>query len=126
MSTYSFNEISASLIGPGGAISLRYVSGNTNEGITIAKAGGNDKSGTITLAYDRKSPVNAQLQALYDAQSLDARLRGRNLITLTNPATGDVTACRSCAFSEVPDLSKNGIMRWVFSASKIDTILGAY
>ena len=36
-----------------------------------------DKSGTVTLTYLKTSPVNAQLQALYDAQSLDSRLWGR-------------------------------------------------
>ena len=87
-----------------------------------------DKSGTVTLTYLKTSPVNAQLQALYDAQSLDSRLWGKNLITVTNPSTGDVTTCRSCAFSK-PDLSykKDGdTVKWTFDAAKIDTILGIY
>ena len=74
-------------------------------------------------------PVNAQLQALYDAQSLDSRLWGKNPITVTNPSTGDVTTCRSCAFSKKPDLSykKDGdTVKWTFDAAKIDTILGIY
>ena len=94
MSTYSFADISASLVGPGGAISLGYGSGVADEGIAIAAkaeksamtvgADGEvmhtlraDKSGTVTLTYLKTSPVNAQLQALYDAQSLDSRLRAR-------------------------------------------------
>ena len=88
-----------------------------------------DKSGTVTLTYLKTSPVNAQLQALYDAQSLDSRLWGKNLITVTNPSTGDVTTCRSCAFSKKPDLSykKDGdTVKWTFDAAKIDTILGIY
>lgn len=146
MSTYSFADISASLVGPGGAISLGSGSGVADEGIAIAAkaeksamtvgADGEvmhtlraDKSGTVTLSYLKTSPVNAQLQALYDAQSMDSRLWGKNLITITNPATGDVTACRSCAFSKKPDLTykKDGdVVKWTFDAAKIDTILGIY
>ena len=83
----------------------------------------------MTLTYLKTSPVNAQLQALYDAQSLDSRLWGKNPITVTNPSTGDVTTCRSCAFSKKPDLSykKDGdTVKWTFDAAKIDTILGIY
>ena len=52
-----------------------------------------------------------------------------SLITVTNPATGDVTTCRSCAFGKRPDLTykKDGdTVAWVFDAGKIDTILGTY
>ena len=77
MSTYSFADISASLVGPGGAISLGYGSGVADEGIAIAAkaeksamtvgADGEvmhtlraDKSGTVTLTYLKTSPVNAR------------------------------------------------------------------
>ena len=146
MATYSFIDVSASLVGPGGAFSLGYGSANAEEGITIAPGGDKntmtigadgegmhslhaDKSGQVTLRYLKTSPTNVLLQALYDAQSLDSRLWGKNLITVTNPSTGDVTACRSCAFSKKPDLSykKDGdVVKWTFDAAKIDTILGTY
>ena len=64
-----------------------------------------DKSGTVTLTYLKTSPVNAQLQALYDAQSLDSRLWGKNLITRHQPVDGRRDHRRSCAFSKKPDLS---------------------
>ena len=146
MSTYSFADISASLVGPGGAISLGSGSGNADEGITVAMAASRNtmtvgadgevmhtlnanKSGTVTLTYLKTSPVNALLQALYDAQTLESRLWGKNPITVTNPPTGEVTTCRSCAFGKRPDLTykKDGdTVAWVFDAAKIDTILGTY
>ncbi|MFG0231748.1 phage structural protein [Achromobacter sp. 413638] len=144
--TYSFIDVSASLVGPGGAFSLGYGQANAEEGITIAPVGDKntmmigadgegmhslhaDKSGTVTLRYLKTAPVNATLQALYDAQSLDSRLWGKNLISVTNSASGDVTVCRSCAFKRKPDLgyAKDGdTVEWVFDAMKIDTILGTY
>ncbi|WP_419342805.1 phage structural protein [Achromobacter sp. PD1] len=146
MTTYSFMDVSANLVGPGGAFSLGYGSANAEEGITIAPGADKntmmigadgegmhslhaDKSGQVTLRYLKTSPTNALLQALYDAQSLDSRLWGKNLITVTNSASNDVTACRSCAFKRKPDLTyaKDGdIVEWVFDCLKVDTLLGTY
>ncbi|MGN5479522.1 phage structural protein [Cupriavidus basilensis] len=144
--TYSFIDVQASLVGPGAAFSLGYGSANAEEGITIAAAGDKntmtvgadgevmhslhaDKSGQVTVRLLKTSPVNAQLQALYDAQSLDSRMWGKNLITVTQSVSGDVTACRSCAFKKKPDLNykKDGdLVEWVFDAGKIDSLLGTY
>lgn len=146
MSTYSFMDVQASIVGPGGAFSLGYGEAAAEEGITIATGADKntmtvgadgegmhslhaDKSGQVTLRYLKTAPVNALLQALYDAQTLDSRLHGKNLITVTQSASGDVTAARSCAFKKKPDLryAKDGdIVEWVFDAIKIDTILGTY
>lgn len=144
--TYSFMDVQASIVGPGGAFSLGYGEAAAEEGITIATGADKntmtigadgegmhslhaDKSGQVTLRYLKTAPVNALLQALYDAQTLDSRLHGKNLITVTQSASGDVTAARSCAFKKKPDLryAKDGdIVEWIFDAIKIDTILGTY
>ncbi|ABX15504.1 phage structural protein [Burkholderia multivorans] len=144
--TYSFQDVSASIVGPGGAFSLGYGSANAEEGITIAQAGDKntmtvgadgevmhslhaDKSGQVTIRLLKTSPVNQKLMALYDAQSLDSRLWGKNLITVTQSVSGDVTACRSCAFKKKPDIGykKDGdVIEWVFDAAKIDSVLGSY
>lgn len=146
MSTYSFMDVQASIVGPGGAFSLGYGEAAAEEGITIATGADKntmtigadgegmhslhaDKSGQVTLRYLKTAPVNALLQALYDAQTLDSRLHGKNLITVTQSASGDVTAARSCAFKKKPDLryAKDGdIVEWIFDAIKIDTIMGTY
>ena len=144
--TYSFIDVQASITGPGGSFSLGYGSGNAEEGITIVTAGDKntmtvgadgevmhslhaDKSGQVTIRLLQTSPVNAQLHMLYNAQTLDSRLHGKNLIAITQSVSGDVTTCRSCAFKKKPDLKyqKVGqIVEWVFDAAKIDTMLGTY
>lgn len=146
MSTYSFLDVNATLVGAGAVIDLGAGSGNAEEGITIAAAGDKstmvigadgegmhslnaDKSGTVTIRLLKTSPQNAKLMALYDAQSLSSSLWGMNVITITNSASGDMTGCRRCAFKKVPDISYAkgaGTVEWVFDAVKIDRILGTY
>ncbi|WP_175785452.1 phage protein [Burkholderia ambifaria] len=146
MTTYSFQDVAASIVGPGGAFSLGYGQATAEEGIGIARTGDKntmtvgsdgegmhslhaDKSGQITLRYLKTAPINAKLMALYSAQSLDSRLWGKNLIEIRQTAAGDVTTARSCAFKKVPDLkyAKDGdILEWVFDSIKIDGMLGTY
>lgn len=146
MATYSFQDVTASIVGPGGAFQLGYGEATAEEGIEIARAGDKntmtvgsdgegmhslhaDKSGQITLRYLKTAPINAKLMALYSAQSLDSRLWGKNLIEIRQTAAGDVTAGRSCAFKKAPNLkyAKDGdIVEWVFDAIKIDGLLGTY
>lgn len=144
--TYSFIDVQASLVGPGGMFSLGYGSANAEEGITIAMAGDKntmtvgadgevmhslhaDKSGQLTVRLLQTSPVNAQLALLYNLQTVDSRLHGKNLITITQSVSGDVTVCRSCAFKKKPDLNykKDGqIVEWIFDVAKVDSQLGNY
>jgi Protein of unknown function (DUF3277) len=146
MSTYSFQDVQATLVGPTGIVNLGYGSAVADEGISIDMAGDKntmligadgegmhslhaDKSGTITVRLLQTSPTNAKLQAMYDAQTLSSALHGQNLITVTNPASGDVTTARSCAFKKKPSINyrKDGtIMEWVFDSIKIDSLLGTY
>ncbi|MCW3543227.1 DUF3277 family protein [Burkholderia cenocepacia] len=146
MTTYSFQDVAATIVGPGGAFSLGYGEATAEECITIVRAGDKntmtigsdgegmhslhaDKSGQVTLRYLKTAPINAKLMALYDAQSLDSRLWGKNLIEVRQTAAGDVLTARSCAFKKAPDLkyAKDGdIVEWVFDSIKIDNILGTY
>ena len=146
MATYSFLDVTASIIGVGAAFNLGYGAAVAEEGITITMAGDKntmtigadgegmhslhaDKSGEVTLRYLKTAPINAKLMALYDAQSLSSSLWGQNLIVIRQTASGDTTTARSCAIKKKPDLkyAKDGdIVEWVFQAIKIDTILGTY
>lgn len=146
MSTYSFLDVQATLVGPTGIVQLGYGAAVADEGITIEAAGDKntmiigadgegmhslhaDKSGTVTVRLLKTSPINAKLMAMYDAQTLSSALHGQNLITVTNPVAGDVNTARSCAFKKRPNLAykKDGdIVEWVFDSIKIDTILGTY
>lgn len=146
MSTYSFLDVQATLVGPTGIVQLGYGAAVADEGITIEAAGDKntmiigadgegmhslhaDKSGTVTVRLLKTSPTNAKLMAMYDAQTLSSALHGQNLITVTNPVAGDMTTARSCAFKKRPSLAykKDGdIVEWQFDSIKIDTILGTY
>lgn len=145
-STYSFINVVATIAGPTGIVPLGYGSSNADEGISIDMIGdrntmligadGNgmhslhaDKSGTVTVRLLQVSATNALLQAMYDAQQLTATLWGQNTITIQQMLSGDITACRQCAFKKKPALSykKDGIViDWIWDAIKIDTILGVY
>lgn len=144
--TYSFINVQATITGPGGVFNLGNGAGNSEEGITIEMAGDKntltvgadgtpmhslhaDKSGAVTVRLLKTSPVNAQLQALYDLQTTDARLHGQNVISIANTASGDNIGCRYVAFKRNPTntyAKDAGMVEWQFDAGMIDSILGTY
>lgn len=144
--TYSFQDVTATLTGPTGSIDMGYGAAAAEEGITIAMKDAKNtmligadgegmhslsaaKAGEVTVRLLKTSPVNAKLMAAYDAQELTASLWGKNIITIRQVASGDITTCRTCAFRKKPDLhyKKDGdIMEWIFDSVKVDSILGSY
>lgn len=146
MSTYAFKDVTATLVGPTGFLNFGFGSGVSDEGITIEMNGEKnsmtigadgegmhslhaDKSGTVSVSLLQTSPLNAKMQAMYDAQTLTPALHGQNLIVVRNTQSGDVTTCRECAFKKKPPAAykKDGVMTvWTFDAIKIDTVLGTY
>lgn len=145
MATYSFQNVTASIVGPGGSFPFGYGAGVAEEGITIEQnekgaltigADGTpmhtmlcDKSGKATVRLLKTSPQNALLQAMYDAQSQDASLWGQNVITVVNTASGDTIACQSVAFVKSPTKTyakEAGMLEWEFNCGKIDSVLGTY
>lgn len=144
--TYSFQDVAATLTGPTGIADLGYGAAIADEGISIDMAGDKNtmtigadgegmhslaanKSGTVTVRALKTSPLNAVLQAMYDAQQLSATLWGQNVIVVRQTASGDITTARSCAFKKKPNLkyAKDGdLLEWVFDAIKIDSLLGTY
>lgn len=146
MQAYSFLNVQATLLGPGGTINLGYGAAVADEGITVNRAGDKnamtigadgegmntlraDKSGTVAVRLLKTSPANAQLMALYNAQSLSATLWGQNTIAITQTGVGDLHTCRQVAFKKAPDMNykKDGdLVEWVFDVVKIDSMLGTY
>jgi hypothetical protein len=146
MAAYSFLDVQASIVGPGGSFSLGSGSGAAKEGIEIEPAGDKDvltigadgkpmhslladKSGKVTVRLLKTSPVNAQLMAMYDAQALSSSTWGLNTITVTQTASGDVSTARSVAFAKKPKLdyaTEAGTVEWVFNAGYLDSVLGTY
>ncbi len=141
--TYSFVDVLATIEGPGGAFPLGYGSGDAKEGITFEKADKNtmtigsdgsgmhsmhaDESGTITVRMLKTSPVNAQLTGLYLAQKQSSVLWGKNQITMTNIATGDIYTCTGVAFHKYPAntyAEEGNVLEWAFDAIVVDPLLG--
>jgi hypothetical protein len=144
--TYSFLNVNATIVGPGGAFNIGQGAGVSEEGITIERSGDKDtmtigsdgtgmhslhadKSGTLTVRLLKTSPQNAKLMAMYDLQSTSSVLWGNNVITVTDTGSNDNTGCRGVAFKKIPPLNyaKEGQMvEWIFNAIAIDSILGTY
>lgn len=144
MATYSFQNVTASIVGPGGAFSLGNGSGNSEEGITVAftedkntmtvGADGSGmhsmhagRSGAITVRLLKTSPVNKQLTDLYRFQTATPTNHGQNTISVRDPARGDVVVALECAFRKMPDnawAKVGNILEWVFDCIAIDEKLG--
>lgn len=145
MNTYSFLDVQASIVGPGGAIAIGSGAGTAEEGISVEPASemnhmtvGSDgtpmhslladKSGRIVVRLLKTSPTNAQLNALQVFQRTSSSNHGQNTLTITNSVSGDVYTCQAVAFAKVPSntYAKNANMiEWNFDAGIIDPLLGA-
>lgn len=147
MSTYSFMDVTATLVGPTGVIDLGYGSANSKEGISVefsqprnnrtVGADGEvmhslraDKSGTITVRLLYSSPTNAKLKAMFNAQSLSSSLWGNNALAILNKGNGDTVTARDAAFQGLPaqTFAEDGqpVLDWIFDCGKIDTLSGTY
>jgi hypothetical protein len=142
---YSFLDVQASIVGPGGAFGLGSGAGLAEEGITIdptteidgmqigADGSGQhslhaDKSGKVTVRVLKTSPVNKQLSAMYNFQTASASSHGQNTITIMDSVRGDIITCQQCAFAKAPNLSyakDAGTQDWEFNAISIDRVLGS-
>lgn len=144
MATYSFLDNVATIVGPGGSINLAGNAGNSEEGITITANEdknimtiGADGSGmhslvaseasVVTVNLLKTSPVNAQLQVMYNLQTRLSAAHGLNVITIRNVATGDFINLTQVAFKRRPDVNyakEGGIMTWTFDAINTVQVLG--
>lgn len=143
--TYSFLDVEAAIVGPGGSFSLGAGAGAAEEGITVeaseeldAMTIGADgsamhslranKSGKITVRLLKTSPTNAKLQAMQAFQRVSAANHGQNTLTIVNKVSGDVITGQLAAFARVPTntYSKDGAtIEWEFNVGIIDQALGA-
>lgn len=145
MATYSFQNINATIAGPGGVINLAAGAAAAEEGITIEGAEdknvmtiGADGKGqhsliasdacTVTVRLLKTSPVNALLMIMYNLQSVSSALWGINVFTIVDSARNDYNVVQGAAFKKRPTLTyakEGGLNEWVFDGIKINTILGA-
>lgn len=142
--TYSFLDVLAAIAGPGLVANLGAGAAVSEEGISITPTGDKnamnigadgkgqhslfaDESGNIKIRLLKTSPMNAILNAAYELQSTSSSLWGRNVITITNPQTGDITTCQQCAFKKKPEINyakEAGMIEWEFDAIKVNSVLG--
>ena len=141
---YSFEDVQATISGPGGTIALGAGSGNAKEGISVEFVDdknnmlmGADGSGVHSLRASnaarilvrllKTSPVNAALNTQYNYQRQSTLFWGQNLVTVTNPITGDDYHAREVAYQRHPrvDWAEDAnFNEWAFDAIKCDPILG--
>jgi hypothetical protein len=142
--SYSFQDVVAALVGPGGVVSFGNGSGATEEGIQIDPTGeintmtigadgygqhalSADRSGKVTVKLLKTSPFNAVLMALYNFQTASAGSHGQNTITIADKQRGDTITCQQCAFVKAPQLGygKDALaLEWVFDVIRIDRTIG--
>jgi hypothetical protein len=145
MSTYSFQDVQASISGPGGNFQLGHGVGVAEEGITIADSGERttmtigadgkgmqslhaDNSGKVTVRLQKTSPVNAQLEQMFNTQKQSSASWGQNVITVSDVARGDFIVATEVAFLKRPDLvyaKDANMLEWEFVAVDIDRKLGS-
>ena len=143
--TYSFLDVNAGIVGPGGAFSLGNGAGVAEEGISITAtedisamtigADGTgmhslhaDKSGVLTVRVLKTSPVNQLLMNLYNFQTASGAAHGQNTIAINDKSRGDAIICTQAAFKKVPDLTfakDGGTNEWTFNVIRIERTLGS-
>lgn len=145
MGTYSFLDVNCNMTGPGGSIQLGSGAANAKEGITIENiedighmdigADGAvqhslhaNQSGTCMIRLLKTSPVNQQLQQMYNSQTASAANYGQNTISLNDPVTGDKVNCQKVGFKKGVPLTyaeDAGMNEWAFNVGVVNRVLGA-
>jgi hypothetical protein len=141
--TYSMLSINGTVNGPGGAFPIGAGVGLAKEGISVemledkdAMTAGSDgaimhslrgsNAGRIVVRILKTSPINAQLNALYNFQRLNAANWGQNVIQFNDTVRGDVITATEMAFTKQPVITyaeDAGMNEWSFQGS-IDQLLG--
>lgn len=142
---YSFEDVAATLVGPGVNVPLGAGAAVANEGISaefidpknamLIGADGEgvhslhaSQAGRITVRLLKTSPMNSILQTAYDYQRSSSLFWGQNVLTVSNPVTGDDYPCTEVAFEQFPSVTwaqDANFNEWRFQAIKMDPILGA-
>lgn len=134
MSSYSFLDVQAALVGPGASLQLGAGVGAAEEGISttmdedknttlkgadgqIAQSLHGGNVGLITVRLLKTSPVNRQLSIAYNTQKASSSLWGQNTITVSDVARGDLVVGTQMAFVKQPDITwskEANTVEWTF------------
>ena len=144
MATYSFMDVQATIVGPGGSFSLGYGACNAEEGISVAMTENKNtmtvgadgcvmhslhagNAGTVTVRFLKTSGTNQMLSMMLDLQRVSSALWGQNVIVISDAARGDQITCTNVAFQRWPNVTyakEGGVQEWVFDAGQVNGILG--
>lgn len=141
MAAYSPLDVHATILGPGGVISLGWGSGLAQDGITISQSEptnsmqtgldgsvchnkSESSAGTITFSFLGVSKAQSQLLKMYNLQVRvpGSLMHGKNTIVITNNATGEQIKATECAFQNI---SATGFKKeidnatWTFDCGQI-------
>jgi len=142
---YSFLDVSCTIVGPGGSISLGAGSANAEEGISVEFTEDKDRlafgadgspmhsliaalGGKFMVRLQKVSPVNSLLVAMYNVQKVSSGLWGKNTIVLNNAVSGDNYTGTSAAFTKIPRndyASAAGNLEWDFNVGVMEVVLGS-
>lgn len=143
--TYSFKDVNATLVGPGGFINLGDGSAASEEGITLSPSGdqggmmvGADGAGvhslyaatdgTIIARFLKNSPTNQLLSAMFAFQKASSASWGGNTLVVADKQRGDVWTCTQVAFKKRPDVTyakDADVIEWEFNAIRMEMTLGS-
>lgn len=144
MATYSFLDVVATIVGPGGGFPIGSSAGVADEGITIeyeedknmmvVGADGAimhslraNKKATCRLRLLKTSPTNALLSTLYNFQSTSSANWGTNVIVVSDVSRGDIWSCFSVAFKKHAQgvWPKDAPMiEWIFDVGRLEPLFG--
>ena len=75
----------------------------------------------------QNSPINNQLQTLYNTQTATAASHGQNVIIVRDSTRGDVETLLNCAFTSSPSSNfrtEAGTIQWVWDVGFRTTVRG--
>lgn len=142
MPSYSLKDVTMTIDGEGGNLSLK--EGVGDEGISIEPTGDQNtmtsgadgtvmhslsasSASTVTLRLLKTSPVNAQLMTMFNYQAGSSSRWGTNTITVEDSARGDLVTVTNAAFKKAPPLkyAKDGdVQEWAFDGGQTTYVLG--
>ena len=141
---YSFLDIAASIVGPGGAFPLGQDAGVAEGGISVELLSDKDtlifgadgspmhslhasQGGSITVRLLKVSSTNFLLSTMYAFQASSSANWGLNTIVISDLSRGDIITCANCAFKRQPAntyATEGNIIEWAFNSGLIVETLG--
>ena len=144
MSAYSFADVNATIVGPGGSFRLGSDQAIANEGIDINFIGDANtmtsgagvevmhslhaaRPANFTIRLLKTSSTNGLLGIMLELQRSSSALWGINTIVVSDVSRGDVASGWFAAFSKFPDnkyATEGNTLEWVLQAGRAYELLG--